>query len=317
MKIKLISIALVRKCVIKSFRFFLLLILISVSSLNAQELNCQVSIILNQKLEITSVEKEVLDQLENTVYELMNNTQWTKDKYSVEERINCNLQLQINEVPTTGVFSGFLQVQSSRPVFNSSYNTTLFNFQDDDLTFSYSRNSVLIYAPNQHRDDLTSILAFYAFYILAMDHDSFGSRSGTEYFSMAQQIVSNAQSSSGPGWRSNEKGKKNRYWLVDNALHELFSPLRDCNYEYHRNGLDVLYDDNVAGRKAIYDALNKLVKVTATRPNSLNLLNFVSAKSNEIKNLFEDAEIKEKNEIVALLKRIDPANSAKYQEILN
>ena len=116
--------------------------------------------------------------------------------------------------------------------------------------------------------------------------------------------------------KSNEKSKRNRYWLVDNQLHELFSPLRECAYEYHRKGIDMLYDDKEKARTNIYDALNKLLKVVGTRPNSLNLLNFVQAKTNELKNLYEDAEIKDKNDVVSLLKRIDPANSSKYQEIL-
>lgn len=281
-----------------------------------QELNCQVSIITDAKLEVTSVEQEIFKQLEQTIYELMNNTQWTKDKFTVEERINCNLQLQIREIPSSGTYSGSLQIQASRPAFNSSYNTTLINFQDDDVTFSFSRNAVLVYAPNQFRNNLTSILAFYAYFILGMDYDSFSLKGGTQYFNEAQQIVTLAQTSGSSGWKSNEKGKNNRYWIIDNVLHELFSPLRECNYEYHRKGIDVLYEDMTGGRKAIHDAMNKLVKVVSTRPNSINLLNFVQAKSNELKNLYADAEPKEKSEMVNLLKRIDPANSSKYQEIL-
>ena len=289
---------------------------IVVTTVQAQELNCQVSIVTDAKLEVTSVEQEIFKQLEQTIYELMNNTQWTKDKFTVEERINCNLQLQIREIPSSGTYSGSLQIQSSRPAFNSSYNTTIFNFQDDDITFNFSRNAVLVYAPNQFRDNITSVLAFYAYFIIGMDYDSFSLKGGTQYFNEAQQIVTNAQSSGYGGWKSNEKGKNNRYWLIDNVLHELFTPLRECNYEYHRNGMDVMYDDKVAARQAIYTALDKLIKVVSTRPNSLNLLNFVQAKSTELKNLYEDAEIKEKNDIVGLLKRIDPANSSKYQEIL-
>ena len=166
---------------------------------NSQELNCQVSIVTDAKLEITSVEKEIFTQLEQTIYELMNNTQWTKDKFTVEERINCNIQLQINEVPSSGTYSGSMQIQSSRPAFNSSYNTTIFNFQDEDITFSYSRNAALIYAPNQFRDNLTSTLAFYAYYIIGMDYDSFSLKGGTKYFTEAQQIVTNAQSSGASG----------------------------------------------------------------------------------------------------------------------
>lgn len=294
-----------------------LFVVLSVLTLKAQELNCQVSIITDARLEVTSVEKEIFDQLKQTIYDMMNTTQWTKDKFKVEERINCNIQIQINSIPSPGTYSGSMQVQSSRPSFNSSYNTTVFNFQDDDITFSYSRNSVLIYAPNQFRDNLTSVLAFYAYFIIGMDYDSFSLKGGTPYFNEAQSIVSNAQSSGAAGWKSNEAGKRNRFYLVDNVLHQLFEPLRECNYEYHRNGIDKLYDDKVAGRKAIFDALTKLNKVVATRPNSINLLNFVQAKQVELKNLYADAEVKDKNEIVNLLKRLDPANATKYQEILN
>lgn len=300
-------------------KFILTLIFISslFFGLKSQELNCQVSIITDARLEMTSVEKEVLSQMENTIYELMNNTKWTKDKFTVEERINCTMQFQINDIPSSGSFSGSLQVQSSRPSLNSSYNTTLFNFQDDDVAFAYSRNAVLIYVPNQAGDNLTSILAFYANFIIGMDYDSFSEKGGTKFFEEAQQIVINSQSSGASGWKSNERGKKNRYWLVDNILHELFSPLRECNYMYHRQGVDVLYDNKSEGKKAIFNALSKLVKVTSTRPGALNLLNFVQSKTNEISNLFVDSEAREKNDIVNLLKRIDPANSSKYQEILN
>ncbi|MFT6503108.1 MAG: hypothetical protein ACJASQ_003240 [Crocinitomicaceae bacterium] len=282
----------------------------------SQELNCQVNIVTDASLEVTSVELEIIEQLKGVIYEFMNNTQWTKDKFTVEERINCNLQIQISEIPQPGTYSGAVQVQSSRPAFNSSYNTTIFNFQDEDLVFGFSRNAVLAYAPNQYRDNITSILAFYAYYIIAMDYDSFSNKGGTKYFNEAQQIVTNAQSSGAPGWKSNERGKNNRYWLVDNALHQLFSPLRECNYEYHRKGLDVIYDDKVAGRQAVFTALNKLLKVVSTRPNSLNVTNFIRAKTIELVNLYEDADAKEKNQVVNLLKRLDPTNSSKYQEIL-
>lgn len=294
-----------------------IVVVLSLGISHAQELNCQVSIVTDLNLDVSTVEAEIFKKLEQTIFELMNNTQWTQDKFDVEERINCNLQLQIREIPQEGTYKGFLQVQSSRPAFNSSYNTTLFNFQDDDVTFSFKRDAILVYAPNQYRDNLTSILAFYAYFIIGMDYDSFSLNGGTPYFNMAQQVVQNAQNSGSDGWRSNQQGRQNRYWLIDNVLHELFSPLRACNYEYHRKGIDVLSEDRVQARKAVYTAMNKLVKVVATRPNSVNLINFVKAKSNELKNMFEDADMKEKNEIVGLLKRIDPANSSKYQEILN
>ena len=294
-----------------------LLFLTAFLSIRAQELNCQVSIITDARLEVTSVEKEIFDQLKQTIYEMMNNTQWTKDKFKIEERINCNIQLQIKSIPTPGTYVGAMQVQSTRPAFNSSYNTTLFNFQDDDIQFSYSRNSVLIYAPNQYRDNLTSVLAFYAYFIIGMDYDSFSLKGGTPYFNEAQQIVSYAQSSNAPGWKSNEAGKRNRFYLVDNILQQLFEPLRECNYEYHRKGIDLLYDNKVEGRKAIGIALNKLSKLSAAKPNAINMLNFIQAKQVELKNVYADADVKDKTEIVALLKKLDAANSSKCQEILD
>ncbi|MFA7274033.1 MAG: DUF4835 family protein [Crocinitomicaceae bacterium] len=283
---------------------------------NAQELNCQVAVVLDAKQEFTTVEKEIFDQLKQTVTDLMNTTQWTKDKFKIEERINCNIQIQIKNSPSPGVYSGSMQIQSTRPAFSSSYNTTVFNFEDNDIEFAYSRGAQLIYAPNQFRDNLTSIMAFYAYFILGMDYDSFSLKGGTPYFTEAQNIVMNAQTSSGKGWRSNENGKRNRYWLVDNILHQLFEPLRICNFEYHRNGVDKMYESLETARANMYGALNKLTKVVATRPNSLNLLNFCQAKKNELKNLYEDAELKEKQDLVSLMQRIDPANASKYDEIL-
>jgi hypothetical protein len=300
-------------------KVFLLFFLTAFSALRlfAQELNCVVTVITEASLEVNTTDKEIIDQLKQTIYDLMNNTKWTKDRFKVEERINCQLQLQINSIPTTGTFVGMLQVQSSRPVFNSTYNTTLFNFQDDNITFIYSRNSLITYAPNQFRDNLTSVLAFYAYYILGMDYDSYSLRGGTPYFQEAQEIVSNALAQGGQGWQPNEPGKRNRYWLVDNALQQLFDPMRECNYEYHRKGLDQLNVNQDQSRQAIVAALQKMSRISATRPNSVNVLNFAQAKVNELKGLFEMAKPAEKTEVVTILKKIDPANSSKYETILN
>ena len=293
------------------------LFVLSGISTQAQELNCKVDVVTDAALEVTTVEKEIFDQLKQTIFELMNNTQWTKDKFKIEERINCNLVIQIREIPSVGVYKGEMQIQSTRPSFNSSYNTTIFNFQDQDVIFAYSRNSQILYAPNQFRDNLTSMLAFYAYFIIGMDYDSYSLKGGTPYFNEAQNIVVNAQTASAPGWKSNETGKRNRYYLVDNVLHQLFEPLRECNYGYHRQGIDVLYSSVEEGRKGIYSSLAKLNKEVETRPNSVNLLNFVQAKSTELKNIYADADQKEKQDLVTLMKRIDPANASKYGEILN
>lgn len=297
--------------------YFILILTFLYSTSFTQELNCEVNVITDIKTEVSTVDQDIITQMKQTIYDLMNNTQWTKDKFKVEERINCNLQFQITSIPSSGNYVGTLQVQSTRPGFNSSYNTLVFNFQDKDLNIGFSRNSVLVYAPNQYRDNITSICAFYAYFIIGMDYDTFSLKGGSQYFTEAQNIVSLAQSSGAPGWKSNEQGKRNRYWLVDNVLQELFTPFRECLFEYHRFGIDKLYEDKEGGRMAIYEALNKLTKVSSARPNSINLLSFVQGKTVELKNLYADAEVKEKTDVVNVLKRIDPANSIKYQEILD
>ena len=155
----------------------------------SQELNCQVTIVADAKLELTTVDQDIIAQLKQTITDMMNNTQWTKDKFKVEERINCVLQLQIKEKPSTGTYSGSLQVQSTRPAFNSSYNSTLLNFLDENVTFSYSRNALLVYAPNQYRDNLTSILAFYAYFIIGMDYDSFSLKGAFAINSLSSSVA--------------------------------------------------------------------------------------------------------------------------------
>lgn len=295
---------------------FATLILLGSFTSQAQELNCKVSIITNINTDVTSAENEIFKQIEQVVTDFMNNTKWTDDKFKVEERINCQLQLQINTI-NNGHYTGSLQVQSTRPVFNGSYNTTVFNFQDDDFEFDYSRNTIVIYQENQFRDNLSSMLAFYAYFIIGMDYDTFSDQGGTPYFQIAQQIVSNAQTSSARGWKSSEPGKKNRYWLTENILQQLFLPLRSCLYTYHRKGMDHLYDDKAKARTEIYNALNALSAVASARPNSINIINFAECKRVELKNLYSDATVEEKNQIVAVLKKIDPANSSKYDAILD
>ena len=281
-----------------------------------QELNCKVSIIKEASLEVNSTELEIFKELELVLTDLMNNTQWTKDQFTAEERINCSVQLQINKIPSAGTYVGALQIQSTRPVFNSNYNTLLLNYRDEDLAFSYSRNTLITYTPNQFRDNLSSIFAYYAYFILGMDYDSYSLKGGSKYFNECQQIVSNAQNSGAPGWKSSEQGKRNRFWLVDNILQAAFEPLRECNHAYHRKGMDNMYEDKIKSKKALYDALSKLNPVVQVRPNSPNVVNYLLCKRDELKSILSDSEMKEKTDFVSILKRLDPSNSSKYQEML-
>ncbi len=287
------------------------------ASLFSQELNCEVSIITSNKIEVISLDHEVLKQLEDVIRQFMNETKWTKDEFKMEERINCQLQFQVEKIPQPGVYEGKFQIQSSRPVYNSTYNSVVLNFADQDVTFAFSRNAMLYYSSAQFKDNLTSMLAFYAYYIIGMDYDSFSPKGGTQYLQEAQNIVVNAQSSGAPGWSPDQTGtKKNRYWIIDNALHQLFEPMRECTYEYYRLGLDKLYENKEQGRNAMYEALNKLPKVVAARPNTININSFIYSKRTELKQIYADAPVPEKGKLVALLKRLDPTNADKYDEIL-
>ena len=299
-------------------KLFLISILFCCTSLiKAQELNCQVDVIVDNKVEVSSTEKEILDQMKQVVSDFMNNTTWTKDQFNIEERINCILRIQIKSIPSSGNYSGSISVQSSRPAFNSNYNSVLFNFQDEDVQISFARNTILQYAQNQFKDNLTSILAFYAYYIIGLDYDSFSSKGGTFYFKEAQQIVTNAQSAGFSGWKSSQSGKRNRFWLVDNMLHQIFEPLRDCIYEYHRKGIDQLYDNNHKAQLAMQSALEKLDVISRQRPNNINVQNFLYSKFPELKNVFSESSPEAKNKLVNLLKKLDSGNSSKYAEILN
>ncbi|MCO5260762.1 MAG: DUF4835 family protein [Crocinitomicaceae bacterium] len=296
---------------------FIVAITFITSSVIGQELNCEVSIVSSNKVEVSSLDQEVLKQLEDVIRQFMNETKWTKDNFKVEERINCQLQFQVEKIPQPGVYEGKMQVQSSRPIYNSNYNSILLNFTDLNVSFAFQRNAMLYYSSAQYKDNLTSMLAFYAYYIIGIDYDSFGLKDGTPYLQEAQNIVVNAQSSGAPGWSPDQTGNKNnRYWIIDNTLHQLFEPLRDCIYEYHRLGMDKLYENKEQGRAAIYEALNKLPKVTAARPNTINITSFILAKRPELKQVYSDASVPEKGKLVALLKRLDPTNGDKYDEIL-
>lgn len=297
-------------------KLIVILILVAGFNTKAQELNCEVQIINAPALTVGPVEKEIFSELEQAIYDFMNNTRWTKDVFEIEERINMSILITMTDIPSSSTYEGKIQVQTTRPVYNSSYNTVLFNHVDNDFRISYARNTALLFSIDQHRDDLTSILAYYAYMGLAYDYDSFSLEGGTPYFTKAQIIVNNAKNSGGSGWQPQGK-KNNRYWMVDNALQSVFKPIRKAYYDYHRLGFDEMYNDIPAARKKILEAMQSLAPVQRSRPGSLNLQIFLTSKSQELIDLFSQAETKEKNDAVSILKRLDPANSSRYQEILN
>ena len=283
----------------------------STMSIQAQELNCTVNVMAPQ---IANVEASIFETLEDGIREFMNGRRWTNDNFEFEERIECTIQITISEAISSTRFNGTIQVQSNRPVHNSDYNTPLLFIVDNDFEIDWVSNTLIQFNQGQHRDNLSSILAYYAYMIIGMDYDSFGMEAGTEYYLKAQTIVANAQNA-GKGWRASQ-GKQNRYWLIENMLSQTFRPLRYCMYNYHRRGMDLLYSDVETARLNIGDAIVEMRSTHRIRPASYNLQVFFLAKSDEIINIFEPAPEAERVRLLPVLKQMDPGNIAKYDEAL-
>ena len=279
---------------------------------HAQELDCQVSVIAPT---INNVEASVFEQLETAITEFMSGRRWTQDEFTLEERITCTMQITINKANSQTNFEGTIQVQSSRPVFNSDYNAPVLMVNDNDFDFTYAPGTLLQYSQDQFRDNLTSVLAFYAYMILAMDYDTFSLEGGTNLYTQAQTVVTNAQGLSSPpaGWSASD-GKQSRYALIDNILSQTFRPLRRCYYEYHRLGMDIAFDDPAAARQAMSNALIALRNVHRIRPANYNLQTFFQAKKDEIVKMFGPSEAGERARLLPVLKLIDPGNIPVYDQ---
>ena len=281
--------------------------------LEAQELNCRVQI-NSQKIQGTS--RQMFTNIRTAIYEFMNNTRWTNDVYSSEERIECNVIINLNSQVGTNGYKGTLTIKSTRPIYRTSYNSPILNLVDSDIRFDYVENEVLEFNEHNHTSNLISILSFYAYVIIGMDYDTFSPLSGEPYFLKAQKILNNAQNDpQASGWKPYE-GAFNRYWIVENLLHSDFKPLRNAMYSYHREGLDVLGEQAETGRDEITAALYN-VKTSADRKQGSYLLKlFFDAKADEITKVYSDGFITNKNELVEMLKQVDPSNTTKWERML-
>ncbi|GAB4376902.1 MAG: DUF4835 family protein [Salibacteraceae bacterium] len=288
-----------------------LFLVLLVADAGAQELNCRVEI---NSSKVENSDKAVFDALQRSVYEFMNSRRWTSDRYEPDERIECSVLITIEKQLSVDQFEATFQITSTRPVYGSTYKTTLFNYRDESVPFKYLQFDVLDFSDNAYISELTSVLGFYAYVILAMDYDSYAPMGGQEYWQKAQRVVNNAQSGGGNGWMSH-KSRTNRYWLVQNYLNDRFKGLRQCIYHYHRKGLDQMAENAEQARAEITKALKMIEPVHKAEPNSFNVRLFFTAKSDEIVKIYSKARPEEKNEIISLLETIDPANTNKYGRI--
>jgi hypothetical protein len=295
-------------------RIFALLIgMYAVVAANAQELNATVNVLIPQQV---ISPPEFFNSMKSTITEFLNGRKWSKDTWQNSERIQCTFQITIEQQVDNRSFKGSLQVTSSRPVYNSDYKTSLLNINDRDFEFVFQENTMIQWSNDQHRDNLSSVLAFYANLILAMDYDSFAMEGGTDHYLTCQAIINNAQNAAEPGWRSNEKGRQNRFWFIENILSQSFRPIREFLYNYHRKGLDKLYLDQAAAIASMSAALDGLNDVHRIKPSSYNMQVLFYAKSDEIVNIYKPRSIDDKKQVVENCKLLDPGNISKYERIL-
>ena len=280
----------------------------------SQELNCRVTLNYSS---VPSPNKEMFNSMRQSITEFMNNTQWTNEIFSNEERIDCTILIRINQQISTDEFSGTISIQSSRPIYKSNYNSTLINLVDDQFRFRFVEFEPLEFNENTHLSNLTSVLAYYAYIIIGLDYDTFSNSGGDSFFIRAQKIVNNAQGdNNATGWKSFE-GSKNRYWLVENLLNPDFQLLRKTLYTYHREGMDNFTEKPEFVREVIASSLINLLDVYNQRPKGYLIQLFFDAKTDEIVNIFSKGTIMEANELVNVLTRISPKNADKWQKILN
>lgn len=277
----------------------------------AQDLNARIQVVSPK---IQSTNKRIFQTLETAMKDFLNGRKWSADPILAAERIDCNFILNITAWDGSSNFSGELQVQSSRPVYNSTYTSTLLNIKDKDIDFTYTEGQSIDYTDQNFQSNLSSIMAFYAYIIVGMDYDTFARFGGTPYFAAAQNVVTNAQTSSNNGWKAID-GDINRYWLAENLNNKIYQPLRSFMYDYHRNGLDIMADKADKGRKTIFDLMPILSQVDRQRLGSVLPLDFFTAKSDELISIFTKANPRERLQAMNILSQVDPANGLKYQEL--
>lgn len=301
---------------IKKYLALFITVYIFCINIISQELKCNIQVSTPQ---IQGTNKKIYQTLNTALYEFMNNRPWTNLAFGVNERIECSILINIQDQVSADEFTGSITIQSRRPVYNSSYNTTLLNYKDDNFNFKYVEFESLEFNENMHQSNLTAVLAYYAYIIIGLDFDSFSLLGGTEYFDKADKIVGNAQNSTDKGWKPFEaKGNKNRYWLLKNLLDKKYEPVRTFIYRYHRLGLDLMDSKPNEARAEMAEDLLLLQKVYREKPDVfMHLCRVVfDAKSDEFVNVFSESMPDEKTRVYQILNEIDNANASKYKAIV-
>ena len=278
----------------------------------ATELNCEVEV---NAAKISNGSKEIFNELKQAITDYMNTTKWTNATFGYNERIYCKLMLTVNTWDdNTGQMKGDLQIQSQRPVFNSSYTTAVINYRDPKVEFSYEMGQQLVFSEMEMLDNLTAILNFWAYMIIGMDFDTFELNGGTPYYERAAQVVRLAQSSGESGWKAFEDNT-NRYAVLSAFTENNTAPIRQMLYDYHRMGLDQMVVTVDKGRAAITHTLENLGKIYEVAPMSVCLAMFKDAKLDELINVYSKANTSEKENVYEMLYRVYPSETTRLDNI--
>lgn len=292
-------------------KFFSLIILVfGLQISNAQQLNCEVIINAEQT---GQANLSVFNTLQRALNEFINQTSWTETRFQNHERINCSMFITITSFDGES-FNGSIQVQSSRPVYGTSMITPVFNFNDEQLSFSYREYQPLNYSQNSYTSNLVSVISFYVYTILGLDADTFEPMGGTPYFEEANRIVTTAQQGNSQGWRGAD-GQRSRFRLNADLLANTYAEYREAMYDYHRLGLDMMHEDLLLGKENIIAAMEKLEVMNDRRNNSLLLRAFFDAKADEVAQVFSGGPAIDSRELVETLNSIAPRYSKNWRNI--
>jgi hypothetical protein len=294
----------------RKLRIFLFLLL-PVLQVRSQELLCEINM---NNAGVQSVDPRVLTDMKRAIKDFMNQRRWTNDNFKTEERIKCTIALSLSG--TVGNYTATAQIIASRPVYGTSYETKLLNFLDKDWAFQYVEGQPLDFQPGTFTNNLTSLLAYYAYIIIGLDYDSFSKLGGKNYYQLAQQVGQNALQGGLKGWNQFD-GTNTRYFLLENLMSQQFASFREALYEYHRKGLDTYADKPDDTRPLLLEVLKRLKVAFEQRPTSIFVKTFIDMKSDEFKKiLLGSTKPEQKQEAYALLIFIDPQNTESYTELI-
>lgn len=285
--------------------FFLLM----AGSMQAQELNCKVSINYDR---ITNANTQIFKTLERSLTDFVNKTRWTNQTFKDNEKIECSMLINVSGY-NSDQFVATIQVQSSRPIFNSSYTSPIFNYNDKDFSFRYVEFENLIFNPNSFDSNLVSVIAFYSYMIMGFDADSFSLKGGDQYYDLAQNVAILAQGGGSKGWNQSD-GNLSRYFLINDVKSNTFSPFREALYQYH-TGMDLMADNQKQAKENIKSSLKTLAQIYDLRPNAFLTRVFFDAKSDEIVSIYSGGPSIAVADLVENLNRISPLNSSKWGNI--